>query len=37
MDFYGLSVEVPSVINSKYAVTESRRKENEHLIEKESV
>ena len=37
MDFYGLSVEVPSVINSKYTVTESRRKETEHLIEKESV
>jgi hypothetical protein len=40
LDFYGLSVEVPSVdniVSTRYNVIEGRRKENEHLIDKEGV
>ena len=37
LDFYGLSVEVPSIINTKHNITESRKSENEHLIEKGGV
>lgn len=40
LDFYGLSVEVPSVdnsITSRSNVPEGRRNEHEHLIDKESV
>ena len=37
LDFYGLSVEVPSIIHTKHSLTESRKNENEHLIEKGGV
>ena len=40
LDFYGLSVEVPSVDNifmSKHNLQDGRRNEHEHLIDKEGV
>ena len=37
LDFHGISVEVPSVINSKYSMVESRKTENERLIDNGTV